>query len=120
MIVQVLNSRKGPPSLRPFEHTHVMVGMRSDLGQVRHADDLLSAGKVGELATDCPPHVAADANVNLVQNQAANVRVGENRLDGQRDAGHLAAGGNPGQRTRRLALVRRNQNFDFVAARLIA
>ncbi len=79
-----------------------------------HDQHLLVAGQAGERAADGDGRLAADAGVDLVEDQGGRRR-GEHQAQGQHDAGQLAARGHLGQRQGRRARVGGEQHLDLVA-----
>ena len=93
------------------------VGVGRDLGQVGDAQDLVAPGQRPQAAPDRVRAPAADARVDLVEDEGRRVvGLGQDALDGQRDARQLAARRDPGQRPGRLARVRREAVDDLVDA----
>ena len=91
--------------------------MGGDLRQVGHAQDLVAAGERPQAPPDRIGAAAADPRVDLVEDERRRVvGLGQDLLDRERDPAHLAAGRDPGERPRRLAGVRGEQEDDLVDA----
>ena len=77
----------------------VHIAMHGNLGQVRHHDDLMAAGKVCQDLGQRHGHGAAYAGIHLVEHQRINaIGLAEHHLYGQHDAADLAARGYAGKR----------------------
>jgi hypothetical protein len=98
----------------------VLIGVRGDLRQVRHADDLMVAADVPQEPPDRVGRAPADSGVDLIEDQRRRVvGAGKHGFQGKRDARHLPAGRDARQRPRRLAWIRREQERDGVRARFV-
>src|SRR5207253_3449823 len=95
-------------------------GEAGDLRQVGDADDLVPRRELLELPPDDLGDAAADAGVDLVEDErgrgAAAGGLEEGRGDGELDARELAARGNALHRLRLLAAVRGDEDLDAVDA----
>src|SRR5438093_2180624 len=81
------------------------------------AEDLPRPAELRELAADGFGHGAADSGVDLVEDQRrAALLCGGQGLEGEHDPRQLAARGDPGERARLLAGVRREEELDLVPA----
>jgi heat-inducible transcriptional repressor len=95
----------------------VVVTLRSDLGEVGHAQHLALFTEGTQLLPDDFGHRAADPAVDLVEHHRRHGIEAERRhLDRQADPRQFAAGGDLAQRPRRLPGVGANQEFDLLAA----
>ena len=93
-------------------------GVAGHLGQVGHADDLVVPSQLGQRLAQGRAQPAADAGVDLVEDQRRHAVDGrEHRLGGQRHPRELAAGGDLAQRAGLLAGVGREEHLDAVGAR---
>ena len=93
------------------------VTLARDLGQVGDAQDLARLAQLSETATHDFRDAAADARVDLVEDQTGwSAPAGRDDLDGERDTGEFAAGRNAGQRGCRLAGVGCHREFNPVEA----
>ena len=118
LAVEPLDLGDGPAVALALGDPEVGVGVGGDLGQVGDAQDLVAAGERPQAPPDRVRAPAADARVDLVEDERRRlVGLGQDLLDGQRDARQLAARGDPGQRPRRLARVRGEAVDDLVDAR---
>src|SRR5215467_4950394 len=92
---------------RLLDH-QVVVGEAGDLGEVGDDQHLPLRTEGFEPQADLHRRLAADAGVHLIEHERGEpLRLGPGRPDRQHDAGQLAPGGHPGQRSRRLAGVGR-------------
>ena len=101
-----------------FSTAELAIGVGRDDGEVGHAHDLAHAAERGQPLAHRTRHGAADAGVDLVEDERADaVLRGEQRLPRQEDARQLAARGDARQRARLLSRVRREAELDAVGAR---
>ena len=95
----------------------VLVGEGGHLRQVGHHEDLDVPGQHRQPAADLDGGAAADAGVDLVEDEGRDgVDGGQHHLDGEHDAGEFTAGGALAQRPGRGAGVRLEQEGDLVRA----
>ena len=115
----VLDLRHGPAVTLQLLDAQMAVGIGRDLRQMRDAYDLVVARQAPQHPTDWIRRAPTDARIHLVEDERGRV-VGacQHRLERQRDARHLAARGDAGQRARRLAGIGREQERDGVRRRL--
>ena len=68
------------------------VSLRSDLRQVRDAEDLVLRGDAAQASTESLPRSPTEPSINLIKDQGARLAcVAERLLNGERDATQLAA-----------------------------
>src|SRR3989454_1569150 len=109
--------RDGTLFLHPFGDHDVVLGEGRDQRQVGDAEDLAAPAEPAELAADDLGHGAADAGIDLVEDErGAPLLGGGEGLEGEHDARQLAARGHAGERARLLARVRREEELDVVPA----
>src|SRR6266566_329748 len=109
--------RDGTLFLHPFGDHDVVLGEGRDQRQVGDAEDLAAPAEPAELAADDLGHGAADAGIDLVEDErGAPLLGGGEGLEGEHDARQLAARGHAGERARLLARVRREEELDLVPA----
>ena len=85
---------------------------------MRDTQNLVRAGQQPQAATDGLRAASADSGVDFVEDEGGGaIRAGENLLDGQRHSGEFPARRDAGQRSRRLAGVRSDHEYDRVEAR---
>ena len=96
-----------------FLDAEVAVGERRDLREVRDRHDLRPLGESPQRLADGVRGLAADPGVDLVEDHRLAAADRGNR---QRDAGELAARGGLGDRRKREARVRPDQERDLVGA----
>ena len=100
-----------------LDHDVVPVGEGRDLREVGDDDDLAVPGELGEPAPDLHRDPAADAGVDLVEDErAARTVGGQHDLEREPDAGQLAAGGDLAEAARLGARVGREEQVDRVGA----
>ena len=104
----------------PLGDADMRVGVGRDLGQVRDAQDLVATGEAPQAAPERIGAPPADTGIDLVEDERrGRIGLGEDALDGERDARQLATGGDLGQWSRRLAGVGRQAVDDLIDARRI-
>ena len=89
-------ARDRPAAELALRHRDLGVGVRRDLGEVRHAQDLVAPGQLGEVAADRHAGLAADAGVDLVEDQRRG-RLRQHQPERQHRPRELAAGCGAGQ-----------------------
>ena len=105
-----------PASLALLDH-EMRVGERRDRREVRDAQHLPVTRDVGDRAADPLRDRAADAGVDLVEDvETGGTAVGEHALQREQRARELAARGDPPERARVDARVRRDQELDAIDA----
>ena len=96
-----------------------MRGLGRHLRQVRDAQRLAGVAQPAQLAADDFGHAAADAGIDLVEDQRGHTgTAGRDHLDGQADARQLTARGHPIERACTLAGVGGDQELDVIGAGL--
>src|SRR2546428_143285 len=94
-----------------------MIAERGDERQMGDAEYLARAAELRELAADGLRDGAADAGIDLVEDEGGAVLLGGREgLQGEHDPRELAARGDPGERPRLLAGVGREEELDLVPA----
>src|SRR5438876_274808 len=89
-----------------------------DLRQVGDAEHLALLAEASQRPADRLGDAAADAGIDLVENQRADRRsLRRDHLDRQADARELASGGDPRERAQRQARVRGDLELDFLGPR---
>jgi hypothetical protein len=94
----------------------MLMPLRGDLRQMRHADDLTAFAERAQLPAHDFGDRAADAGVDLIEDHAARVARGARHLHGERQARELSARGNLGERPQRLPGIGGDAKFDLVDA----
>ncbi len=95
------------------------VPVGGDLGQVRDAQHLELPSQGLQAASDDVGHRAADAGVDLVEDQCLTRRVrGGQRLQGQHEPRQFAPRGDPGQRSQVLSRIWRDVELPLLQATL--
>ncbi len=108
---------EGAVFLDDLLHLEMLVAEDGQLRQVGDDEDLVGAPQVPELFANRPADTAADALVDLVEDEGGHlVGAGEHVFEGQHQAGGLAAGGDPDERFQTLPGVGSDQEFDLVEA----
>ncbi len=91
-LVQPHHAAGGDQAVVGLLHHQVVVRERGHLRQVGDHDHLRGAGQPGQPPADLHRGLAADPGVYLVEDERRHrVGTGEDHLDGQHDAGQLAA-----------------------------
>ncbi len=99
------------------DHPLVMC-VAGHLGKMSHADHLMVASQLGERLAQCRAEPAADAGVDLVEDERGDAIDGrEHGLGRERESGQLASRGDLAQRARLLARIGREENLDAVGTR---
>ena len=89
-----MDGGEGAVFLLLFVDAEVVVGLGCDLGEVGDADDLAAGAESVQLLADEGGGGAADVGVDLVEDDGGGVIFfGEGGLDGEEEAGELAAAG---------------------------
>ncbi len=105
------------PSRDVLGHAQLVIRLRRDLWQVRHAQHLALAGELVQLTADHLGHGATHAGIDFVEDQAGEVSGLDGRhLQRQADAREFAARGDLCQRPRRLSRVGADEELDLVVA----
>src|SRR5438874_3524615 len=109
--------RDGTLFLHLFGDDDVVLGEGRDQRQVGDTEDLAAAAELAELAADDFGDRAADAGIDLVEDERGTPLVGGGEgLEREHDARQLAARGHAGERARLLARVGREEELDLVPA----
>src|SRR5438034_7052412 len=109
--------RDGTLFLHLFGDDDVVLGEGRDQRQVGDTEDLAAAAELAELAADDFGDRAADAGIDLVEDERGAPLVGGGEgLEREHDARQLAARGHAGERARLLARVGREEELDLVPA----
>ncbi len=115
--LEALDVGEGPVLLDLFLDPEMVRGGRGDLREVRDADDLVASGQVAELLGDELGRLAADAGVDLVEDERlAALALLAHGLEGQHDPGELAARSDPPQGPQFLAGVGGDEELGLLRA----
>ena len=92
MLGQLLHRRRGAVVLLLLGDEEVALAIDRELGQMGNAQYLMMGGQLGELLTQHPAAPAPDSHVYLVEDQRRSaIHAGEDGLQREQDAAHLAA-----------------------------
>ena len=114
---ELAHARRGDGPVGALDDAQVVRRERGDLREVGHDDDLRTLREAGEPAADLDGGGAADAGVDLVEDEGRHrIGAGDDHLDREHDPRELAARRARRDRTRLGARVRPQEDRDLVAA----
>ena len=106
-----------PILLSPFFDFYLIVGINSNAGQMRDAENLAVARKLREVAADGNGDFSADSRIDFIEHERGNrIDPRKQRFEREHDARQFAAGGNPRKRQQSGAGIRANEKFNIIHA----
>jgi hypothetical protein len=117
MTVQALERGSAGTAAVILDDEEVVVSAGSDLWEVGDGENLVVLGHVLELGPDPNGNPSTDARVDLIEDEGGHgIDASQDGLEGEHDAGELAAGGDPGEGAGFEAAVHCHQELDALAA----
>ena len=113
--IQLVNGCRGPPARFVLLNYVMMIAKSGDLGEMRHAQHLISTRKGFQSFAHTIGRGAADTGIDLIENErSSDLARRYARFQRERYAGQLAARGDLLHRTRRFPGVRRDQELNGI------